>query len=255
MLNKRVQFNTPWIRLRSITFSLAMCLLMIAAGCGSGSTQTPAQPTTGAIEPSPTPVTPTASVPTPAPTMPSPTATSEAVLPAGWTAYTSQRCEYALSFPAEMQVTSETAYSSLFKFDMTYLGEGTPNFIYVSVIDQDDPSLNAEDIYNYAPAEADRLINLQVGESSPLNDFEQMAPYITYQRLPDTTISGYKAKTYENVKPWEFPEGTKEIRYYLSSDGCLYQIGGYMDTTQSGQAGFITEDLFHQIVDTFHPMP
>jgi len=63
------------------------------------------------------------------------------------------------------------------------------------------------------------------------------------------------AQKYENVQPWEFPSGTKEVRYYLSLNGCTYQIGGYLDTIQTNQPGAITEDLFNQIVATIHLMP
>jgi hypothetical protein len=77
----------------------------------------------------------------------------------------------------------------------------------------------------------------------------------TYQRQSDTLISGYTAQTYENIQPWEFPGGTKEIRYYLSLNGCMYLIGSYLDTTQSNQAGAITEELFNQIVATIQLNP
>jgi hypothetical protein len=78
-----------------------------------------------------------------------------------------------------------------------------------------------------------------------------MAPWFTFTRRPDTTIGDQVARAYENTRPWEFPAGTKEIRYYLKTDNCIYQVGGYMDTTGSTQPGAITEDLFNQIVATF----
>ena len=55
--------------------------------------------------------------------------------------------------------------------------------------------------------------------------------------------------------PFQAQNGTKEIRYYLSSSGCIYLIGGYVDTTGSEQTGAITEELLHQIVATFQVMP
>jgi hypothetical protein len=82
-----------------------------------------------------------------------------------------------------------------------------------------------------------------------------VSQWFSYQRLPDTEIDGYAAKTYENVQPWEFPRGTKEIWYYLSVDGCTYHFGGYLETTQSNQPGAITETLFNQIVATIRVMP
>jgi hypothetical protein len=191
----------------------------------------------------------------PTPTTPSPTATGEALILPGWMTYTSQRCEYALSYPADMQTSSEGAYSRSFSFKLANPDEGARNFVYVSVIVQEFQGLGGESIYNYDPTEADVLLNLQVGESGSLRDDPQLAQWFTYQRQPDTTISGYAAQTYENVQPWEFPGGTKEMRYYLSLNGCTYLIGGYMGPTGSNQPGTISEDLFHQIVATVRLMP
>jgi hypothetical protein len=191
----------------------------------------------------------------PTPTTPSPTASSQALIPAGWMPYTSQRCEYALGYPADMQLWDESTYSRTFGFNLTNPNEGARNFVYVSVIRQELTSPAGESIYNYDPTEAGLLLNLQVGESQSVRDDSRTAPWFTYQRQPDTTIGGYAAQTYENVQPWEFPEGTKETRYYLSLDGCTYLIGGYLDTTGSNQPGAITEDLFHQIIATIRLMP
>lgn len=235
--------SNPWLSQWRIALCLAIFLFVLITGCVPASMQALAQPTPGAIEPSPMP------------TMPSATATSEDLIPGGWTTHTSQRCEYALSYPADMQASYDTPYSHTFAFKLANPEEGARNFVYVSVIDQEFRSLNVEDVYNYVPEEADRLLNLQVGESKAVNDVSQVAPWNTYQRLPDTTISGSPAQAYENAKPWEFPEGTKEIRYYVSQEGCTYQIGAYVDTTQSNQPGVIMEDLFQQIVDTFRVMP
>jgi hypothetical protein len=154
-----------------------------------------------------------------------------------------------------MQASYNTPYSSTFAFNLANSDEGARNFIYVSVIDQEFRSLNLEDIYNYDPAVADLMLNLQVGESQAVHPVSDLAQWFTFQRLADTAISGYSAQAYENLQPWEFPEGTKEIRYYLSQNGCMYQIGAFVDTTQSNQPGTITEDLFHQIVDTVQVMP
>ena len=64
-------------------------------------------------------------------------------------------------------------------------------------------------------------------------------------------LSNQTAQTYENTQPWEFPLGTKEIRYYLKANGCTYLVGGYMATVGSGQPGAIDEELFDQIIATF----
>jgi hypothetical protein len=82
-----------------------------------------------------------------------------------------------------------------------------------------------------------------------------LASGFTFQRQEDTMLSGHTAQTYENLRPWEFPEETKEIRYYLSLDGCTYLIGGYMDVAGSTQEGVITEELFQQIIATIQLIP
>jgi hypothetical protein len=192
-------------------------------------------------------------------TLPS-TVTSEALIPAGWATHTSQQCEYAISYPPEMEVTDQNPYSKTFRFKQANPDEGARNFIYVSVIapeiqDMVKQGTYNSDVYNYVPAQADMLLNMQVGESKSLAEVPNYEASFTYQRQPDTMISDQIAQTYENVQPWEFPGGTKEIRYYLSLDGCTYLIGGYMDTTGSNQPGAITEDLFHQIAATVQLIP
>jgi hypothetical protein len=132
-----------------------------------------------------------------------------------------------------------------------------PNFIYVSVI-PDDFQEGAGIIYNYDPAATERLLNMQVGESGSLYDdpnLADMAPWFTYTRLPDTTLSNQTAQTYENTQPWEFPLGTKEIRYYLQANGCTYLIGGYISTVGSGEPRAISQELFEEIIATFQVNP
>lgn len=186
---------------------------------------------------------------------PSPTVPIEATMPPEWETYTSQSCEYAISYPPEMQVTNEGVYSRTLGFKLANPDEGARNFIYVSVIFKEFQDGSGEGVYNYEPAEAEILLNMQVGESKSLRDDPNTAQFFTYARKPDTPIGDYPAKTYENTQLFEFPMGTKEIRYYLSVNQCTYLIGGYMDTTGSNQLGAITEDLFSQIVSTFRLVP
>ena len=106
-------------------------------------------------------------------------------------------------------------------------------------------------IYNYDPVKTQTLLKMQVGESRSLRADPNLAPSFTYTRLQDAILGNQAAQTYENTQPWEFPPGTKEIRYYLQGDGCLYLIGGYVATVGSGQLGAIDEELFDQIIATF----
>ena len=189
-----------------------------------------------------------------------PTAASEAPIPAGWTTHSSQQCEYAISFPPEMQATNQTPYSRTFGFQPADPDAAARNFIYVSVVPPGIQNLVKQgvynqDVYNYDPAVIDVLLAMQVGESKPVHQNLNVASGFTYERKPDSQIGDHTAQTYENVQPWEFPVGTKEIRYYLPLNGCGYLIGGYMDTSGSNQPGAIPEALFHQIIATVRLMP
>jgi hypothetical protein len=149
-----------------------------------------------------------------------------------------------------MQGASQDAYSWLITSAAIDPDQAARNFLYVTSVPNDFQS-GTELAYNYDPAGADLLLNLQVGGAQSVHTSPDMAPWFTFTRLPDVTIGDHVVQAYENAKPWEFPAGTKEIRYFLKTNDCLYQFGGYMDTTGSTQPGAITEDLFHQIVATF----
>jgi hypothetical protein len=248
-MNTRTQSGNSWPGRPDLLLGMASLLLIVSAGCSPLSTPPPGQPAAGAAGLEADPVRLPAST------------TSEVPIPAGWQTHTSQQCEYAISYPADMHVTDQNPYSQTLAVDLADPQAGARNFIYVSVIPpeiqnrvQQGVYSNGE-VYNYDPAEADILLNMQVGESKALRELPNGAAGFTYQRQPDTTIGGQTARTYENVQPWEFPAGIKEIRYYVSLDGCTYLVGGYMDTTGSNQPGALHEDLFHQIVATMELMP
>jgi hypothetical protein len=154
-----------------------------------------------------------------------------------------------------MQVTRQGASSWILDFKLANPDEGARNFVYVSVIDEESQGMGEEGVYNYDPAEAEILRSLQVGQNKSVREIPSVSAWFTYQRLPDTPLGGQAAQTYDNVQPWEFPAGTKEIRYYVSLNECLYLIGGYLDTTSSNQPGAITEELFNQIVATIWLIP
>lgn len=181
-------------------------------------------------------------------------------LPSGWGTYTNDgQCSYAISHPADMDGASQDTSSWILTRTATEPSGPAPNFLYVSVIPADSPKGDgAGVIYNYDPAATETLLNMQVGESGSLYDdpnLADMAPWFIYTRLPDTTLSSQTAQTYENTQPWEFPAGTKEIRYYLQANGCTYLIGGYMATVDSGEPGAISQELFEKIIATFQLNP
>jgi hypothetical protein len=218
----RTQMNTSLI--------LLSILLVGAAGCAPQSAQPMSTPTMLS--------TPTAMV----------------NLPEDWETYTHQaQCGFVISDPIDMDISSQGTNSWTWSITTTGPSGPVPNFIYISVI-PDDFQGGAGEIYNYDPAATEILLNMQVGESKSVHGDTNL-PGFTYTRLPDTTLSNQTAQTYENTEPWEFPLGTKEIRYYLKANGCTYLVGGYMATVGSGQPGGIDEALFNQIIATFQVLP
>lgn len=187
--------------------------------------------------------------------LPSPTTLMETPIPSGWETYSNQSCGYAISYPPGMEVTNQGTYSWILGAVVENPEDAARNFIYVSVIPKVLGRGGDESIYNYDPGEAANLLNLQVGESGSTHDDPNATQGFTYTRLPDTTINNHAAQAYENSQPWEFPAGTKEIRYYLLEDDCTYLLGGYTDTTGSTLPGAINKDLFDQIIATFRVIP
>jgi hypothetical protein len=199
-------------------------------------------------------------LPTDAPSPVPPTATLAAeptvsTVPAGWQTDTgSQQCGFSISHPAEMQGVSQDSYSWLITTSVSDQDQAARNFVYVTAVPSDFQS-GTELAYNYDPAGADLLLNLQVREAKSVHPSPDMAQWFTFTRLPDVTIGDQTAQAYENAKPWEFPAGTKELRYYLKANDCIYQVGGYFDTTGSTKPGTMSEALFNQIVATFQVKP
>lgn len=202
--------------------------------------------------PASTPIAqPPAEQPAEQPTLP-PTMTPAPVLPSGWETYTSPgQCGYAIDHPSDLNGASQDAHSWLLSPAATSPDGPPPNFVYISVIPDDFQAGGDELIYNYDPAATQTLLGMQVGESQAVHQSSDLAPWFTYTRLPDEVIGGQPAQAYENTQPWEFPQGTREIRYYLKANGCTYLIGGYLTTAGSDQPGPIDEALFDQIIATF----
>ena len=242
-MNTRTQARNSWSSQLCLAGIIVGLLLVGSVSCAPVSTSSVrlATPTS--------PAAPSATEPASEPSVLSPT-TREATVPAGWETYTSQSYAYAISYPPDMEGTDNGDHSWTLGIKLTNPDEGARNFIYVSAIPKGFQS-GGGDIYNYNTHETETLLNMQVGESQSLHAGLDTAKWFMYTRKPDTTLSGHAAMTYENIQPWEFPEGTKEIRYYLQTDEYIYLIGGYMDTTASNQLGGIAEQLFNQIVATF----
>ena len=167
------------------------------------------------------------------------------------------QCDFTISTPPGMYLTNEDPYSEIYAVFLENPEAGMRNFVYVSVISPEIQNLvkagaYQNEVYNYDPKVTETLLGLAVGKNISVSDLDTG---FTYERKPGTQISGYTTQAYENIQPWEFPLGTKEMRYYVSVSDCMYQIGGYVDTTESDQPGSITEELFSEIVATIQLLP
>jgi hypothetical protein len=230
--------------MKTKTISLILSMLIAISAC------TPTSPTNG----QPIPVTesePTVIVePEASATIPAPTVVSEATIPTA-------QCDFFISLPPGMYLTNDDPHSEIYAVFLENSQDAAMNFVYVSVISPEiqnrvTAGMYQNEVYNYDPKATETLLAMEVGETISVSDFDTG---FTYQRNPDTQISGYTAQAYQNDQPWEFPLGTKEIRYYISAGACIYEIGGYVDTTQSDQPWAITEELFNQIVAAIELMP
>ena len=243
-MSTRTQTRDPWTGQLAVRLVILTLFFGGVAGCGTVATQ-PVDPTTTA----PPAVATQLVNPTTAPPA------VEATLPSGWEAYTSQGpCGYTISHPADMEGSSQATNSWSLSVASTEPVGLISNFIYVSVIPAEFQGGPGE-IYNYDPVDTQTLLGMQVGESKSLREDLNIASGFTYTRLPDTTLSNQAAQTYENTQPWEFPAGTKEIRYYLQANGCTYLIGGYMSTVGSGEPGALSQERFDEIMATFQVKP
>jgi hypothetical protein len=195
---------------------LLSILWIAAAGCAPASTQ-----------PAELPIEQSTELPNEQSAQP-PIVTPAPALPSGWETYTSQgQCSYAISHPSDMDGASQDAYSWLLTPASTGPDGPAPNFVYISVIPDDFQAGGDVFIYNYDPAATQTLLSMPVGESKAIHQNPDIASSFTYTRLPDRTLSSQPAQAYENTRPWEFPPGTKELRYYLQGNGCTYLVGGY----------------------------
>jgi hypothetical protein len=181
-----------------------------------------------------------------------PTVLPTPTVPPGWERYTNPaQCRYVIDHPVEMDGASQGSYSWILSSTAAEPSGPVPNFVYISVIPDDLQSSEPGMIYNYDLVEMQTLLNMQVGESKSLREDPNLADWFSYTRLTDAALGDQTAQTYENTQPWEFPPGTKEIRYYLKANGCTYLVGGYLSTVGSGQPGAIDQVLFDRIIASF----
>ena len=79
------------------------------------------------------------------------------------------QCGYAISHPADMQLTSQGTYSWILGASTSEPSGPVPNFVYISVIPEGFQG-EAGEIYNHDPVATETLLKMQVGESKPLRE-------------------------------------------------------------------------------------
>lgn len=182
-----------------------------------------------------------------------PKPTKSITVPQGWKIYKDTKFNYAVSYPVDQKFTVQpNGTNSIMIVKLTTEpGAGPANFIYVSVIPKNS-FVNSGVIYNFNQPQFEMLEQIKVGDSISLsqNDNPELNDYFTYKRLPDITLASYKAKVYSNDKPWEFPSGTSEFRYYIEKNSFIYLIGGYVEASDI-QNYYISKKTFFEILKTF----
>ena len=96
----------------------------------------------------------------------------------------------------------------------------------------------------------EELSNLEVGQTYVLSNDNnsEMAQFNTYIRLSDIYLGNKKFKSFVNKKPWEFPEGTKELLYFSGSES-KYVFGGFVQN-DTKLVDTITELELKDIIST-----
>lgn len=149
-------------------------------------------------------------------------------VPDSWKVYVSDTLDYSISYPENLVVEPNGDYSILITKELQEPSFGPANFIYVSVVPPDQIT-NEGEIYNFNQVQFNKLQKLEIGESVSLADTDQpnLNDWFTYTRVDNTVIDNQTTKRFENIKPWEFPTGTSEVRFVFESGGNIYLMGYY----------------------------
>lgn len=169
--------------------------------------------------------------------------------PEGWKSYTDGKTQFSISYPSEFEISGYGFNTQRLVKKVGSPGQGPTNFIYISAVLEGDQNLEGQ-IYNFNKTHLDSLVSMEVGDTKPVaGETKELEQYITFTRLRDTTIGGNTAMAFVNMKPWEFPYGTKEYRYLVHQKDRTYIIGGYI-TMQKTDAYSISEKMFQDILQT-----
>ncbi len=180
---------------------------------------------------------------------------THARIPKGWQTYTNDKTQFSISYPTDFEISDYGLNTQRIVKKVQTLGQGPSNFIYVSAILEGDQNKDGQ-IYNFNKTHLDSLVSMKVGDTKPVaGEEKELEQYVTFTRLPDIKIGGNKAMAFANMKPWEFPAGTKEYRYLIHQKNRTYIVGGYIATSETDEYS-ISETLYKKIIDTIQlPLP
>lgn len=170
------------------------------------------------------------------------TPTKETTIPDEWETYSNEKLGISFYYPKELKV-EDNGDNSILLLSPSTQPAGFSNFMYFSFI----PNKNnvGSIIYNYNDPEFSELKDIPVGETQAVSSVTELEEWYTYTRLENQKIHNEIFQKYENLKPWEFPAGTKEIRNLLEKDDIRYLVGAY--TTEEA---FLNEKLISEILAT-----
>lgn len=170
-------------------------------------------------------------------------------IPEGWETYTDGKTQFSISYPSEFEISGYGFNTQRLVKKVSIPSQGPTNFIYISAVLEGDQDREGQ-IYNFNKTHVNSLVSMKVGETKPLaGEAIELEQYVTFTRLPDTTIGGNSAMAFVNMKPWEFPHGTKEYRYLVQQKDRIYIFGGYI-TTRELDTYSISEKVFQSILQT-----
>lgn len=167
--------------------------------------------------------------------------------------YLDDKFGYSFTLPKGYKTEQQGEYSILILPDQKIVGVGPTNFIYISVVTPEMKD-NTGEVYNYNPDHYKKLITLNgVGQSVNLaeDDLPQMKDWFTYTLASIEDLDGGKVKNFENLKPWEFPNGTTENRFIYDTGTNIYILGYYTGGDSTAKENSIDPRIAFQIIKSF----
>jgi hypothetical protein len=159
--------------------------------------------------------------------------------------YTNTQYGFQFKYPTNLgtDCKTEANYCSINKTSTSPGGIDT-NFIWFTVVPSNlkDRTYQNSSLYNFQ--ETDELLRMSINDKKIIPSSNSNLSGFTYQRFDNISINGQTAKVFVNNHPWEFPNGTLEKRIVIDYKNYLYTIGSYT-------GGYISLEIFNQILSTF----